>query len=402
MGIYSKNLSGQKAAVFVGPASVEYTTDATFAAFIANAVEGEIGVFLEDGSLKSDALAAGDVFFIAQMKDGEISKTPLIAYNDVYSKRKTAYDAPAKKVMTVGYNGTSGSLGLDFTGASSSNPIDVGIAVRETTPGNQPFPVQEAYTTVKSSSADEYTVVAALVSQLNFDVDYEKTSPDAFVKAEVTSNGAITELLQNLTVVKGSKIITAAASITIATGAFVSIRDSVYKVASGGTGTSFTLDRPYQGDSETIAVGSTVDQAGTIAYTSGTTELGIRLTGLRNEVHFVVTPYDNIADATVTTITEWKQGAGSGESIVELEKEGRFFAGVGSVINEAFADDYGLPSLFASSSVTYDQYFIDAFAGPLPSAGLPVSQGKSISRIHIAVPSSGTSPTGELTTILGL
>lgn len=402
MGIYSKNLSGQKAAVFVGPAGVDYTDDATFAEFVTNAVEGEIGVFLASGTAKTTALTAGEVFFIAQKKDGEITKTPLIAYNDIYAKHKTAYDAPVKKVMAVGYNGSAGSLSLDFTGASSANPIVVGLAVRETTPGNQPFPVQEAYTVVKSASADEYGVVLSLVNQLNVVTDYERTSPDPFVWADIVSSGALSELAEDLTVVNGSNIVTAADSITVATGAFLSIRGIIYKVASGGTGTSFTLDRPYAGASETIDVSATVNLAATAAYTSGTTELGIKLTGLRNEVHFVVTPYDNIADATITTIAEWKQGAGSGESIVELEKEGRFFAGVGAVINEAFADDYGLPSLFASSSATYDQYFIDAFAGPIPSAGLPVSQGKSIQRIHIAVPSSGTNPSSELTTILGL
>jgi hypothetical protein len=280
MGRYSKNLSGQKAMTFVGPSSVEYTTDATFAEFIANAVEGEIGVYLSSGALKSDALAAGQEFFIAQKVDGFIRKTPILKFNDIFRKAKTAYSAPARKVVTVGWNGTAGDVAISFTGASSSSPVELGLSVRETTPGNQPFPVQEGRIAVTSATKDEYTALAEICIQLNQDTDYQRAYPDKFVKAEITANGTLTELTQNLTVVNGSKNITAAASITIATGTLVSIRGTVYKVATGGTGTAFVLDRPYQGDSETIAVGSTVDQAATMAYTSGTTSLGIKLTGL--------------------------------------------------------------------------------------------------------------------------
>lgn len=398
MGIYSKNLSGQKAAVFVGPANVEYTDDTTFAAFINNAVEGEIGIFLASGAVKTTALAANEEFFIAQKKDGEISKTPIIKFNEIFSKRKTAYDAPARKVMTVGYNGTANDILLDFTGASNTSPKEFGLAVRETTPGNQPFPVQEGYVTVTSATADEYTQLAKLVSQLNFDVDYEKTSPDAFVKAEILSNGTKTNLTNGAVVVNLSKRVTSTAHAQSA-GALLELNDVVYKVASVIDANTIELDRPYQGASETIAIGA---NAASIAYTSGTTLLGVRLTGLRDEVHFVVTPTGVIMDAPVATATAWKQGSGSGLSIVDLEKEGVIFSGVGSTVNAAFAADYGQPKLFASSSVTYDQYFIDVQTVLKPSAAAPLSENRSIERIHIAVPSSGTTPSNELTTILGV
>lgn len=402
MGRYSKNLAGQKGFVFVGPSSVEYTDDTTYSAFIDNAAEGEIGIFLEAGTAKTTALAAGEKFFIAQKRDGEIFKTPVIPFNDIYAKRKTAYSAPARKVMTVGYNGTAGDVSISFTGASSTSPLEFGLSVRETTPGNQPFPVQEGRVLVTSATADEYTVIAQIVSILNAAVDYERTEPDRFVKAEIISNGALTELTQNLTVRNGSPFITAAASITIATGTLVSIRGTIYKVAVGGTGTSFTLDRPYQGATETIAVGSTVDQAATMAYTSGTTLLGIKLTGLYDETHFTVTVETGLSNAPVATATEWALGAGSGLSIVELEKEARFFHGIGSVVNAEFAADYGLPTLFGSSSVTYDQYFIDTIPSVTPSAAAPLARTQQIQKIIIAVPSSGTTPSNELTTILGL
>jgi hypothetical protein len=95
MGRYSKNLAGQKGFVFVTPLNVDYTAHATFAAFIASAAEGEIGVYLEAGTLKTTALAAGERFFIAQKKDGAISKTNIFGFSDIYRKARTAYSAPA-------------------------------------------------------------------------------------------------------------------------------------------------------------------------------------------------------------------------------------------------------------------------------------------------------------------
>lgn len=402
MGRYSKNTSGQRQSVFVSGSGLDYPGDATYAAFISAGTEGEVGIFMADGTRKTDALAAGDEFFIAQIRDAMIHKTPLIAYDAIVSKRKTAYSAPVKKVIHVGYNGTDGDVGLDFTGVSSSAPQDVAISIRETTPGNQPFPVQEGRTVVTSSTKDEYAVLAELASQLNGDTDYARTQPDRFIKAEITSNGALTELTQDLTVVNGSKIITAAASITIATGAYVSIQDSIYKVASGGTGTSFTLDRPYQGASETIVVLSTTNKAATAAYTSGTTALGLRITGLRDESHFVVTVEDGLAEAEVRTSTEWAQGSGSAASVLELEKEGHIFAGVGSTINAAFKEDYGQPAIFTDSTLTYDLYFIDVYPSILPSAALPLAETKLPQKIILAAQSSGTSAAGEFDTIFGL
>lgn len=403
MGRYSKNLSGLGQRVFVGPANVEYTTDATYSLFIDNAVEGELGIFLDDETLKSDALAAGDVFFIAQKRDGIITKTPRIKFNEIFSKRKTAYDAPVKQITTIGYNNTSGDLGFDFSGASNSSAVEFAVEVRETTPGNQPFPIQEGRAVVTSSTADEYATLASIASQLNGDYDYEQNDPDRFVIAEILTDGTITEFVEDPTITNGSTTVTFAGNVTVATGAYIDIRGVVYKVATGVTaGTSLIIDRPYTGTTETIDVSTTVDLAGTVTYTSGTTNLGLRLTSILNESHFVVTVLDGLADAPITYTQAWKLGSGSGDSIVELEKEGRFFDGVGSTINAMFSEDYGEPTLFGSSTGTYDQYFIDAAPAILPSAASPIYEQKQIQRVIIAVPSSGTTPSNELTTVLGL
>lgn len=407
MSNYSKNLAGVKQKVFVSPATA-YSDSTTLAAFLTEAAEGEIGVFLSDGTLQTSALSAGDVFLVAQMRDGFVNKTQLLKYDEIFDARLTAYSAPARQVSAIGYNAsaTGEDVSFNFTDASNTNTLTYGIAVRETTPGNQPFPIQEGYVQVNSSTQDEYDALATIVSTLNADFDYERTQPDRFVKAEILSSGTITEFAEDPTVTNGSVTVTFAGNVTVATGAHVKfdgLNGAVYKAAVGVTaGTEITLDRPYQGATETIDVSATTDEAGVAAYTSGTTKLGVKLTGLSDECHFSVEGTGDFTGDTVTSLTAWALGAGSGASIVALEKEGRFFDGVGSVINAAFAEDYGLPTLFADATDTYEQIFVDFAPAITPGAGLPIYKTQQIFRLHFASPSGGTSPDDELQTIFGL
>jgi hypothetical protein len=393
MGRYSKTLSGLNEKVIVGTAT--YTDDATFSLFVDNAPDGEVGVFLDSGAVRSTALTAGLKFFIAQKRDGIVNKTPVLNFDDIFSKRRTAYDAPVKMVATLGYNaptGTAGTgtIGFDFTGASATNTITAGISVSETTPGNQPFPIQEGYTTINSSTYDHYTALAAIVAQLNLDGDYSGYGPDKFVLAEVIANGARTTFPAAATVTQGSKTVTSTAHV-LPVGTKVTFAGAVYSVATVVDANTFTLDRPYTGTSGVIAAGTGATQASSMAYTSGTTLLGVRLTAINFETHFKARGTDNIKAATFTVGTAWKLGAGSGTQIRELETEARSFDGVGSTQNAAFASDYGLPSFVSVTSSTYDQIFIDLAPKVLPSAAIPTGyEQKQIQRVHIAAVVGGT------------
>lgn len=402
MSKYSKNLSGQNLRAFIANATA-YTDDTSFSNFIANSPEGEIGVFLSSGTVQTLALSSGDEFFIAQKRDGFVSKTPMLKYDELFSSVYTAYDAPVKQVSYIGYNTSAGDIGFNFTGASSTNTLTFEISVRETTPGNQPFPVQEGYGTVNSTTADEYALLASMVSQLNGDFDYERTQPDRFVKAEIVSDGALTTTGVNAVVVNGSTKVTFASSVSIAAGVFLSIAGTIYKVATGvSSGTVLYIDRPYQGTSATVTAGATSTTIGTMAYTSGTNKLGVKFTAIENECHFIVAPFTGLVNDTVTNTTAWKQGSGSAASIQDLEKECIIFEGVGSTVNAAFRDDYGYPTLFASSALTYDQIFLNFAPRILPSAALPLYEQKQIQRVVLAAPSSGSSPSATLRIIFGV
>lgn len=399
MSIYSKNLSGVNQKVIVGTAT--YTAQTTFASFVSAAADGEVGVFLENGNRQTAALTAGQRFFVAQKRDGSVNKTPIVNFDDIIRRLRTAYSAPVAKVMSLGYHPTaapSSTFGLDFTGASATNTLTIGVAARDLTPGNQPFPVQEGYTQVNSTSANQYLVLADIVKNLMGSLDYENVFPDRFVRAEILQSSTTTAITvaASLSVVNGSQFVTfnAAPTGAPAVGGFLAIGGTgqlgdVYRVIAIN-GTTFTLDRPFTGPSNTaLAIANVL----TAPFISGTSLIGLRFTGLSTDYIYTVQAFGTpSAQATVASVvTQWVLGSGAGPQIRDLEaSEGIIFDGVGSTRNVAFREDYGQPTLISSVAGTYDQIFIDVAPRNLPSALPTQVEQRLIQRILIAAPSGGT------------
>lgn len=385
MSQYSKNLAGVGEKVIVGTAT--YTAQTTYNAFLTSAAEGEVGVFLDSGAVRTTALTAGLKFFIAQKRDGNTNKTPILGYDDIYRKLRTAYAAPVKQIQAIA------DYSFLFTGASSTNTLTYSVQARDLTPGNQPFPVQEGYATVNSTTADEYTVLAAIVSQMNATLDYENVVPDRFVRVEVTSSSTVVALGQTAAVTQGSTSVTAGAAVTLAAGSFVSLAGGIYKVPTAvSASTAIIIDRPYEGVTATLASGTGAGQASTLAYTSGTTVLGVRATAISTDTIFKLTALgQGLESVAVTTTTAWLQGSGAGAQILALEgSEGIIFDGIGSTRNVAFREDYGTPTLFGSAALTYDQIFLDFKPSITPGAALPFYTTQQIQRVLIACPVGGT------------
>lgn len=99
---YFKTTKGFNGEIIVAK-GVAYTTDATYALFVANAVEGEVGVYNADTFALLDAnvnAAAGTKVFIAQKRNDLIHKsTPFVISSGMATR--TAYQAPVKDVWTV-------------------------------------------------------------------------------------------------------------------------------------------------------------------------------------------------------------------------------------------------------------------------------------------------------------
>lgn len=416
MGRLFKNLVGISEKVFVVP-NIVYTAQTTFAAFVAAAAvaDGEIGVFLDTGAVRTTALTtgSGQKFFVAQKRDGAIHKTPIISWDQLTSKRRTAYSAQVNKVMSIGFNTTNVTSDLfpatPFAAALSTNTLTFGIAVRETTPGNQPFPVQEGYATVNSSGANQYDVLAQIVSQLNFDLDYERAAPDPFVIAEIqqsTTTTAITVAATLSVTNKSNQIVfNAAPTGAPAVGGFIAIggtgqSGAVYKItAIAGDAVTYTLDRLYSGATNAaLAIANVL----TAPFVSGTSKLGVRFTSILPESTFVVAGSFGLQSAPVLQTTAWVFGSGYGASIVELEsREGAIFEGVGSTINAAFASDYGQPTKYATSALTYDQMFLEFASVQTPGANPVDIAVPQMERLHLCTVVGSTSGS-TMQTVFGL
>lgn len=172
---FYKTTKGFNAEVVVAKA-VAYTTDADYKTFIANAVDGEIGVFNADTEALWGAnipITAGTRFFVAQKRDGGVLKTTPIIYGAGVAK-KTVYTAPVKQVSTVTIAGT---IGTEFKVGDT-----VSVKVIETTPGHEPFPTITYDYEVKSGDTVT-TIATAIKNQINSLTDPRNVDGQAFVTA---------------------------------------------------------------------------------------------------------------------------------------------------------------------------------------------------------------------------
>jgi hypothetical protein len=173
---FYKTTKGFNAEVIVAKATA-YCDDANYAAFVANALDGEIGVFNADTNLNSVdgvfapiAMPVGTRFFIAQKKGKAVFRTTpgIIAPG---TTKRTAYTAPVKQVSTVTLTGYAPVVGDELS-----------IKFIETTPGNEQFPTNTYNYTVKAG--DTLTLVAAgLVAQINSLLNLENSDGRKFVSA---------------------------------------------------------------------------------------------------------------------------------------------------------------------------------------------------------------------------
>lgn len=175
---------GYNAQVIIG-AAVAYTTDATYEDFVNNAVNGEIGVFTEDGTLVSAELADGAKYFVAVKLGTEVRKSTLITKSDNFTF--TPYEAPVKQVTHLGNNGTDGTLApADGIVAGTT----YGITIKETTPGYEPLPTW-SYSITAAPGETLETLIDKLVARINADDSPENHHLERLVNAAKVSTTGI-------------------------------------------------------------------------------------------------------------------------------------------------------------------------------------------------------------------
>ena len=172
---FFRTTKGFNAEVIVAK-NVAYTTDATIALFVDNAVEGEIGVYNYDTGALIGAnvpITTGTVFTILEKRDGGILRTTPATFG-VNVIKKTAYTAPVKQIGTVTFTGT---IGTNFVIGD-----EISVQVIETTPGAEPFP-RVTYDYVVKAGDTVTTIATALKNKINNLNALENQDGRAFVTA---------------------------------------------------------------------------------------------------------------------------------------------------------------------------------------------------------------------------
>lgn len=161
--------------------AVEYTTDNTFEDFIANAVEGEIGLYnaatnilVDPDADPAETIVAGQEYFFAQKRDGLIEVSPNFKTTDTLKRQ--AYVAPVKQVITATTTGTTIAIG---------DVLEV-LVLDKTTPG-MPYPSRRYNHICKSTTLNtEIDLLVALIN--NPKTMANKGGEDLVVAARSSSN----------------------------------------------------------------------------------------------------------------------------------------------------------------------------------------------------------------------
>lgn len=177
---YYSVTKGFNAEVMVAKA-VAYTTDADYKTFVANAVEGEIGVF-DATTLALVAAAAplteGQKYFVAERRDAEILKFTTTEYRKAQTK-KTVYTAPVKQVSTI-----------NFAGYVPVAGDEVSVQFIDTAPGNEPFP-RLTYDLIVKPAETLAQVIQRLADRINNINDPVNQDERGFVVGTVTATTLI-------------------------------------------------------------------------------------------------------------------------------------------------------------------------------------------------------------------
>jgi hypothetical protein len=176
---YWKTLAGFFFEALVGKA-VAYTTQATYTLFVANAAEGEIGIYNADTFALYDGLSAAgasDNIFVALKRDGNVEKTMKFS-NATYTKKRIASAAAVAQISDVVTIGTP-VAGQEYA-----------VKIIETTIGSQPYP--SWYYSYVATASDTLTTIATKIRDLiNDTTNVINKDTDPIVTAALTATDDI-------------------------------------------------------------------------------------------------------------------------------------------------------------------------------------------------------------------
>jgi len=402
---YSRNLMGINAQGFVnGPDSI-MGAGATLFNVVHDSTTypaGQIGI-IADGLTNVNALVAGEVFSIVQKigddsdlsTEDELAKSIDLTWGSDVTATKATFVAPLLQVDEANIAGADIDALLVINGLK-----EFVAAARDTTPANQPFPVEEGRSVVRNATTAAYDMFLALVKEINGDYDYERNSDDLFAVAGIANTGiagAVT-IAASAILAKGSNIATFNATPTGPTvGQYISFGvpgasySDLYKITAI-SGAVVTLDRTWNHPSSTILIANMFVGAAV----SGAWDLGFISTN--TDTHFSSIVSEDLSDFAMVTTQAWRQGSGDAASVAAMEEEFSVFRGA-TTINAQWESDYGKPTRFTDASKTYDIWFIK-YKKTTPSMAFANENAHHVGYEIIAAEAGGTAA-GILDTVFG-
>jgi hypothetical protein len=250
--------------------------------------DGEIVVTDLAGRILNSTTVLGQQ--VIQIRQGRGIKTPPIKiaeipFSGVNLYKGDAFEAAREQVTFIGYNGSTGDF--EATGATEKRFIaKITPAPNTMIFGIMPFNVKDTLFVSPASTTKTENAIGMLKQFIlsyipNRNIDFNP-------KFELVASDAGTAIanLTNMVFTKHSRLVTvtAGSSITIAAGAYIKINDGstatqrpVYRVQTGGTGTSFTisLEWQFQGNSGTVLAASITGIAA-----GALTTVGLKVSGV--------------------------------------------------------------------------------------------------------------------------
>lgn len=301
--------------------------------------------------------------------------SPRIYGKDLISVTGKGYSAAQEQITYIGYNGSTGSV--DVSGAASKDCF-VRITPRTVNGVFLEHKLQRIYQ-YYATSPTEGGFVAKIAEYIN-------AEGNRWYKAEILASGAGAATTDTVTMVNGSATVTGATNVAgaAAVGDWIRVGGQstttlpLYKITAI-SGTTLTLNMPYQGTTASVAIYRGV--AATIAAGN----MGIKLTGLAlkfslgffdyEKSRFDVMVNSYLGSTTLTRSQEASKGNGVYESVAELERFAMISEG-------ALMQGYAVPKdsgrSDAVSGTNYDTIAIEyantsdmfPISGTKPSRGL--------------------------------
>lgn len=359
-------------------------TDSSSATYVK---EGEVTISgLNNVLLTTDAASYTGVkeVKISQLRNSGLNSSPAISFENINFYKVTAYASKVEKIITVGYNGTTGSLEGGVLHAATEYEVKVqrlGLLDHYVDSYN----TWKMFSYYNTSDTAHQCLLARKLTKNGVDNFFNEI--DGFVKIEMITSSAAAAITPTVSFTYGSKVAVSSAASGLVAGDFIKVNTTDTYYVTGVDGNYIYLEVPYQSTSCTVAPSKVTD--------STTGDWGIKMTGMpkhfdsgNGKFRYDVSDFDisltGFTDATlISRLQSASLGNGEWEEVAQLEWE------VQDMNGQTSHTDYLMPTRkrYFEEGKQYDMLVINAYDNSTEQlTGTP----KSPFTVIVAIPVSCT------------